>query len=162
VDTSNTTGPHTIVVGVDGSPGSRAALRWALREAACHGHDVRVVRVVTPALPTNALLVEGIAVPPIDPAWMEDEAAEQLRRVVHDETAGTDVAVEQRVVTGRPVRVLLEESVGAAMIVVGSRGYGGFRGLLLGSVSHQLVSHASCPVVVLPHLSEHEDEHEGE
>ncbi|MFP5308178.1 MAG: universal stress protein [Actinomycetes bacterium] len=140
-----------IVVGIDGSPGSREALRHAVREARCHDLRIVAVRAVAEALPTSPLLVEGIAMPPIDPSWLEDEAAGQLERLVDEETATSGVEVEQKVVTGRPATVLLREAEGAEMIVIGSRGLGGFRGLLLGSVGHQVTAHATCPVVVLPH-----------
>ena len=85
-----------------------------------------------------------------------DELEPQMRRVVErvledagDAAAGLDVETVVR--EGAPVGVLLEEAQDADLLVVGSRGLGGFRGLLLGSVSQQCAHHAPCPVVIVPH-----------
>jgi nucleotide-binding universal stress UspA family protein len=90
---------------------------------------------------------------------LDEELAAGARRTLEraladagDRTAGVDV--EPVVREGAPARVLLEEADDADLLVVGSRGLGGFRGLLLGSVSQQCSHHAPCPVVVVPHERE--------
>jgi nucleotide-binding universal stress UspA family protein len=139
-----------IVVGVDGSHGSRLALRWAIGEAALRGTDIEAV--ATWQSPTYAYT--GVAVmPPI--VELGDAASEALDQAIAAEVAGAtgadaDVVVRPVVVEGPAAAVLIERSREADLLVVGSRGYGGFRGLLLGSVSHQCASHAECPVVVVP------------
>lgn len=138
------------MVGVDGSDGSREALRWAIDEAALRG--VAVQAVATWQVPTYAYT--GVAVlPPLEE--LGEATAEVLADTVSQERASlsgsaAEVEVEQVVVEGPAAGVLIERSRDAALLVVGSRGYGGFRGLLLGSVSHQCASHAACPVVVVP------------
>ena len=139
----------TIVVGVDGSPGSRAALRWALAEAALR--DAVVEAVVTWQTPTYAYT--GVAVmPPV--VELAEAASATLQEAIASEVAAmgpevADVRVEPVVIEGPAAGLLIERSRDADLLVVGSRGYGGFRGLLLGSVSHQCASHAHCPVVVV-------------
>jgi nucleotide-binding universal stress UspA family protein len=140
----------TIVVGVDGSEGSRAALRWAIAEGALR--DASVDAVITWQSPTYAYT--GVAVmPPV--VELAGAATAALDETLAAETAGltgaeADVTITPVVVEGPAAAVLIERSRTADLLVVGSRGYGGFRGLLLGSVSHQCASHARCPVVVVP------------
>ena len=138
-----------IVVGVDGSESSRAALRWAYDEAA--HHDAALVAVSTwhpPALPMSppygSLPPEGYETQP------EKDAREMLERLT-DELEPREPAVDVRISIskGNPAKVLIDMSQGADLIVVGSRGHGGFAGMLLGSVSQHVVAHAACPVVVL-------------
>jgi nucleotide-binding universal stress UspA family protein len=139
---------HTIVVGVDGSDHSKAALRWAVNEAALRGAGVRAVRAwqVYPALQPDTTItardfddVRGQA-----GSFVEDFVAEVVPE--HD-----DVKIEAVAVQGESVApALIDAAADAELLVVGSRGLGGFRGLLLGSVSQQCVHHATCPVVVLP------------
>ena len=140
----------TIVVGVDGSPGSRAALRWAIAEARLRNSTVEAT--ITWQTPTYAYT--GVAVmPPIDElgeaakAAVEDTIAAEIAELSGD---AASVEVRPIVVEGPAAAVLIERSADAELLVVGSRGFGGFRGLLLGSVSHQCASHAHCPVVVVP------------
>ncbi|HSL58065.1 MAG TPA: universal stress protein [Acidimicrobiales bacterium] len=140
-----------IVVGVDGSTNSRAALRWALDEAQRRGATVAAVAAWN--FPTYAYT--GVAVAP-PTAEIEQAAREGLAEAVREEVtavAGEHPSVEitQVVLEGPPAATLIEASRDAELLVVGSRGLGGFRGLLLGSVSHQVSSHAHCPVVVVPH-----------
>jgi nucleotide-binding universal stress UspA family protein len=140
----------TIVVGVDGSAGSRAALRWAVAEAALRG--VPVDAVITWQSPTYAYT--GVAVmPPV--VELADAAKGALEETVEAERSAlpadqTEVVINQVVAEGPAASILIERSRDADLLVVGSRGFGGFRGLLLGSVSHQCASHAHCPVVVVP------------
>jgi nucleotide-binding universal stress UspA family protein len=81
---------------------------------------------------------------------VRDAAERALEKTLREAHAETDsVEIERRVVEGRPARVLVDESRDAELLVVGSRGHGGFAGLLLGSVSQQVAHHASCPVVIV-------------
>ncbi|MGI5202448.1 universal stress protein [Spirillospora sp. CA-108201] len=132
-----------VVVGVDGSPASREALALAFAEAGAHGWDVHAV-VAWEAVPEKD-------VPPlVDEAGMRDAAAARLARLmIPARELHPDVKVEFDVVTGPPREVLMSAAQEARLLVVGSRGLGGFRGLLLGSVSHALVHHAPCPVAVV-------------
>ena len=141
----------TIVVGVDGSAGAQEALRFAASEAKLRGDRLRAVIVWH--VPTMAY--GGGFGPAVSPTEFEDNARATLEAAlaaVGDEVAGLEV--EQAVRTGQPALVLVEEAQDADLLVVGSRGHGGFVGLLLGSVSQQCAHHASCPVVVVPHPRE--------
>ena len=136
-----------IVVGVDGSPGARAALRFAFGEARLRGADVRVVGAWH--LPVAAY-AGGYG--PGDPdlgAELEQAALHSLEEALADADAG-DIPTETIVREGIPARILLEEAQDADLLVVGSRGLGGFGGLLLGSVDQQCAQHASCPVAIVP------------
>lgn len=144
----------TIVVGIDGSDEARAALSWAVDEARLRHAGLRVVHAwtVTPMLvPAAAFGAVGGAFPaPSDDAVLEDENRELLDSAVAAILDGEqDVPVEKILVRGSPVPALLEAAEDAELLVVGSRGLGGFAGLLLGSVSDQLAHHASCPVVIV-------------
>ena len=136
-----------IVVGVDGSAGSRRALTWAAAEAASHGSELVVVNVWehTVPPPTGSVSVSERYVP--DPS---QRTAEDLLREIK-EVLGEDppVLVQPRVKHGSPAKVLIEESANADLLVVGTRGHGGFRGLVLGSVSHHVAAYAHCPVTVV-------------
>jgi nucleotide-binding universal stress UspA family protein len=151
-----------IVVGVDGSAGSDVALRWAAAEARLRGTGLRVVHVYhLPHIPLTEVGV-GAAAGMALPAAYTDEGErlrrtveEQARRVIDDalERAGESIAgpnVERVVVEGPPAQTLIESARGADLLVIGSRGRGGFLGLLLGSVSHQCAHHPPCPLVILP------------
>lgn len=146
-----------IVVGVDGSPGGLEALRWALTEARLRGTAVQVVHAWM--VPLIDALPEPWAIgsPPLGPS--DDEVHEHLEaaaRSVLDaslaEARSADPGVEVRgeLVEARPAAALLAAAEDADLLVVGSRGRGGFAGLLLGSVSAQCVHHAPCPVMVVP------------
>ena len=145
-----------IVVGVDGSDGSREALRWALEEASCRDAVIEAVTVFSYPAPGVLLAMESMPVAAMDVAELRREASEVLDATVARvlEESAADVEVVQEVLEGPVARRLLERSRDADLLVVGSRGLGGFRGLLLGSVGHQVVSHATCPVVVMPHADE--------
>jgi nucleotide-binding universal stress UspA family protein len=137
----------TIVVGVDGSKGAIEALRFALDEARHHNSNVKVVNAWH--VPPSAY---GLGwVPPVDVDSFRKLAGESLDQSLAK--AGVDqsgVAVSTEVREGQAADVLCEAARGADLLVVGSRGLGGFRGLLLGSVSQQCAHHAPCPVVVVP------------
>jgi nucleotide-binding universal stress UspA family protein len=136
-----------IVVGVDDSPGGRAALAWALSEAALRHAELEVVHAWS--LP----LAEGWNTEwPADEAWFRERALDFLKKVVAECQSGDDAAVKPTLVPLEcegPAFGLLERCEGAELLVLGSRGRGGFKGLLLGSVSAQCVQHAACPVVVV-------------
>jgi nucleotide-binding universal stress UspA family protein len=126
-----------IVVGVDDSPGGRLALRWALDEAELRHAELEVVHVWTLAL------IEGWNSEwPADAAFLDKVIAESGHR---DGVTVTPVPLQSQV----PAFGLLGQAAGADLLVLGSRGRGGFTGLLLGSVSTQCVHHATCPVVVV-------------
>jgi len=139
---------NTIVVGVDGSEGAQHALEFALAEAKLRHAGVRAV--MSWAEPT--MVYAGGFVPPLPP----DSEYEAGARKVLDEALATangakdGVAVERIVRKGQAAQVLCDESKDADLLVVGSRGYGGFHGLLVGSVSQQCASHAPCPVTIVP------------
>jgi len=137
----------TIVVGVDGSAGSRAALTWAAAEAADHGAELVVVNVWEHTLlpPAGSVSVSEHYVP--DPS---QRTADDLVQVIKEELGEQPpVVVQPRVKQGSPAKVLIEESVGADLLVVGTRGHGGFAGLVLGSVSQHVSAYAQCPVTVV-------------
>ena len=139
---------RTIVVGVDGSEHSKAALRWAVEEAKLRGSSVRAVHVwwIYPALYPGA----SIAAADFDDVRAQAGSfVEQFVAEVFPDGAGVDleaVAIEGEAAVAP---VLVDAAKDAELLVVGSRGLGGFRGLLLGSVSQQCTHYASCPVVVL-------------
>ena len=140
-------GWKTIVVGVDGSPGSRKALSWAAAEAAGHGSDLIVVNVWEHTLlpPAGSVSVSERYVP--DPS---QRTADDLVQVIKEELGDEPPVFVQPVVKqGRPAKVLIEESANADLLVVGKRGHGGFAGLVLGSVSQHVAAYAKCPVVVV-------------
>jgi nucleotide-binding universal stress UspA family protein len=140
-------GTRRIVVGVDGSEGARKALRWAVEEADAHDATVEAVHVWQLPMITPGLGAPMVA---LDPSDFQRGAAEQLDEALHDALGETiSDRVERVVVEGYPASVLLDRSEKADLLVVGSRGRGGFAGLLLGSVSQQCVHHAKCPVVVI-------------
>lgn len=137
-----------IVVGLDSSEHARGALEWAAAEA--HIRGARLVAVHAWYVPATAYAT--FTVPLLDRDALQ-RAAEDTLRAATDAVAADDmvVEIEHRVIEGPAAQVLLHEAAGAALLVVGSRGHGGFTGLLLGSVSQQIVHHARCPVVVIPH-----------
>ena len=137
-----------VVVGVDGSPASALAMAWAARYATAVGASVRAV--LAWHYPTAA----GPAPIGVAPAAVTAEV-EQSRLEIMDKAIAAAfgdqpaVGVERRVVYGHPAQVLIDESKDADLLVVGSRGHGGFTGMMLGSVSTHCVTHASCPVTVV-------------
>jgi nucleotide-binding universal stress UspA family protein len=140
-----------IVVGIDGSWASKAVLRFALEEAKLRGSSVLVVhawRHSSGGLHTYYAggVGERLGGPPQTRAQKEQR---QLERLVGKLAPSPEVEITAAAVEGDPVSVLLEAAKGAELLVVGSRGAGGFAGLLLGSVSQQCVTHAPCPVVIV-------------
>lgn len=133
---------HRIVVGVDGSPSSKAALAWAIGQAKLTG---AVVEAITA---WDYPATYGYAAAVVDVDW-EGLAAQVLRDAIAEVAPDTAAAIRQRVSEGNAAQVLLDASAGADLLVVGSRGHGGFVEALLGSVSQHMVHHAACPVVVV-------------
>lgn len=132
-----------IVVGVDGSEASQAALRWAARQAQLTGE--RLVVVAAWEYPTSF----GWA-PAYPSDWdPEGDARKALAEVVDQVLGAERPEVDLEVAEGHPAPILVEASQDADLLVVGSRGHGAFAGMLLGSVSEHCVSHAHCPVVVV-------------
>ena len=141
------TGPR-IVAGVDGSPSSVSALRWAIRQAGLTGAAVDAV--IAWRYPVSA---GGYGWAPTGMGTtfdFKEEAEKVLAGAIGTACdPGSGVSVRVRVVEGNAAQVLLDASDGADLLVVGSRGHGGFAEALLGSVSQHCVHHAHCPVVVI-------------
>ena len=139
-----------VVVGVDGSETSREALRWAADEAQSRGGELHVVHAwdvggigagvgLTPGRRTAAA-----------PEGQRDEAEKLLAEVLAEELGSHPPEhIRSSIGRGSAAGVLLEAAKGATLLVVGSRGLGGFAGLLLGSVSTKMANHAPCPVVIV-------------
>ena len=144
-------GTGRIVVGVDGSYGSRAALEWAIREAQVRVTSVHIV-VVWQYPHTISDSAWGLGMgPSLD---VQEAVAAASAEVAHQlglkASAQGDASTTWEAIEGNPARALIAASDYADLLVVGSRGHGAFVGALLGSVSHQVVAHARCPVVVVP------------
>jgi nucleotide-binding universal stress UspA family protein len=142
-------GMQTVLVGVDGSECANAALAFAADEATQRHARLRIIMAWdVPA----GLYAAGFG-PILDDSTF-NAFREQAQAIV-DEAVTTvakthpSVNCEGKAQEGQPAAVLLEEAADAALIVVGSRGLGGFASLLLGSTSQQVVHHAACPVVVV-------------
>ncbi|MBW4095371.1 MAG: universal stress protein [Acidobacteria bacterium] len=141
---ANETTPESqrIVVGVDGSPASILALQWAQTMGTALGATVSAVTVwhldvaYTPYTLTD---------------WDPEGLAEETLQTALTQAYGDQrpQGLSARIVRGRPAEVLIKEGESARMLVVGSRGHGGFAGLLLGSVSAACAEHASCPVLII-------------
>jgi nucleotide-binding universal stress UspA family protein len=139
---------ETIVVGIDGSDGAKAALAFAAHEAALRRATLRIVTVWQVPYAAYA----GGLMPPANlPALVRDEAEQTAAdAATAAEELEPGIYCEHVAVEGQPAEVLVRESADAGLVVVGTRGHGGFASLLLGSVSHQVVQHAACPVTVVP------------
>lgn len=140
-----------VAVGIDGSPGSAHALRFAIEEARRRGTTLDVVNVVywdNPGIefirPSEEQLV----------SWGQQLVAEAL---AGETLADDDPPVETVVVEGHPSSALLEQADGAAVLVLGTRGHGAMRSVLLGSVTLRCVLHARCPTIVVPRPSADSD-----
>lgn len=142
------TSMERIVVGVDGSEAARDALRWAVAEARLRGARLQVVHAwqfpyVGPTPFGGMVINEGD---------LETSAQAELDHAVEGvDLTGMAEPAELVVVNRTPATALVEAAQGADLLVVGTRGRGGFAGLLLGSVSQQVAHHAPCPVVIIPH-----------
>ena len=138
-----------IVAGIDGSDASKDALRWAVEEARLRRADVVAVHAwqVPPPVPSLGP-APGVEIVEIVPQL--EEGAKKLVESIVAEVVGddSDVNVEPVATEGPPANVLIEAAKGADLLVVGSRGHGGFVALLLGSVSQHVATHAPCPVLI--------------
>ena len=137
-----------VVVGVDGSPGGRLALRFALEEARLRGLPLRLVCAwQTPLSEYESLTLS----PDLDLRLnAEREAQEIVAAAAAELGAEPGVPVEAEAFEGHPALVLADVAKDADLLVVGSRGRGGFKALVLGSVSTSVLHHAPCPVVIVP------------
>lgn len=131
-----------IVVGVDGSAPSRAALRWAARQAELIG----AVVVAVTAWEYPVFSVGQVLLPPEDP---ESIATRMLDEAVTATLPDTSVEVRRQTAGNHPAQALVDAAQGAQLLVVGSRGHGTFSAALLGSVAMSCIQHAPCPVVVV-------------
>lgn len=134
-----------IVVGVDGSPGSLAALRWAVREASTRGLAVHVVSAWE--YPMESTFGDMATVGDFHPVVAAEKIL--MTALADAGVAADDETVTTAPVEGHPAEVLMQVAAGAELLVVGSRGYGRIFGALLGSVSQYVAAHAACPVVVI-------------
>jgi nucleotide-binding universal stress UspA family protein len=153
-----------IVVGVDGSEGSRRALLWAAREASFRGAALEVIHTYEPEpAKVSYAYDETMGAEVWETVHEAIEAAARRAAVsaqaLVDDMIGEldEVEVEGSAIEGRhAAQTLIERSRDADMLVLGSRGRGGFKRLLLGSVSQQCAHHAECPVVIVRSAAEHE------
>lgn len=139
-----------ILVGVDGSDHSERALEWAVKEAATRHAPLTVLAVhQVPA----GWMGHGVAYPEDNELVKQTKTAAQelTDKVLAGVAGGRPDAVTVEAVNGIPAQVLIRASADADLVVLGARGGGGFARLTLGSVSSQVVNHAHCPVVVVPH-----------
>ena len=147
-----------IVVGVDGSPESREALRWALAEAQLRKTPVRALSAWDMPIGVSSI-ASPLGMPGYEPLGPETaeaigagaaaRLAAVVAEVVEEVPEAGDVRVEQEVVEGHPANALVRASEQEELLVVGSRGHGGIGGMLLGSVSQACAQHARCPVVIV-------------
>jgi nucleotide-binding universal stress UspA family protein len=137
-----TSSPFVVVVGVDGSAESQAALDWGMQEAQLRNGEVIVVASWQIPYVSDA---GGMA-------WDYASFERDAQRILDDElrrVADSGIPVTGRLVEGNAAAALLDSSRDANLLVVGSRGLGGFTGMLLGSVSSQLAHHAKCPLLII-------------
>ncbi|MCE3555152.1 universal stress protein [Pseudonocardia sp. RS11V-5] len=137
-------GRGEIVVGVDGSPSSLQALRWAMRQSELTGAPVRAVSAWSIPVHHGPMVVAQV--------WSDwpELARQALDVAVRDALPPEQVrVVRTEVAEGNASAVLLDAAKGAELLVVGSRGHGGFVGLLLGSTAQHVTTHAHCPVLVV-------------
>jgi nucleotide-binding universal stress UspA family protein len=144
--------PHTgaaprIVAGVDGSPSSIMALRWAVRQAELTGGTLDAV--ISWEFPIAAGGMGWAPTSPLDDTDYSELAAKTLSEAIAEVSPAPGVTVRQVVVEGNAAQALLDAAADADLLVVGNRGHGGFADALIGSVSVRCLHHASCPVVVV-------------
>jgi nucleotide-binding universal stress UspA family protein len=140
-----------IVVGVDGSDGAHRALEWAVEEARLRKTGLLVVHAWhVPPLVTGAGPFDAPVALDADTLERVEKTANEIvdRELLSIDTAG--IEIERLVEPRSPADALIAAATGADLLVVGTRGHGGFAGLLLGSVGQQAAHHAPCPVVIVP------------
>ena len=140
-----------ITVGVDGSHGAQHALEWAMKEAAAHHAPLTALAVHDVAISgwTGSPIILPADAPELEKT--RHAAEEAVAKVASRLGESRPTSVTVRAVNGSASEALIEASRDADLVVVGSRGTGGFARLLLGSVSSHVVQHAHCPVVVVRH-----------
>lgn len=140
----------TVVVGVDGSRHAERAVDWALEECRFHGDELVLVHVWQfPPVALTHYADEALSVSAFEELTsLADDMLARLAAEANRRAPG--VRVSSRVVEGHPAAALVEAATGARLLVVGSRGLGGFKGMLMGSVSTACAQHARCPVVIVP------------
>jgi nucleotide-binding universal stress UspA family protein len=142
-----------VVVGVDGSEAAMDAVRWAAREAKLRGMKLELVSAWEIPI-YDYVGGYGFAIPDDMTKGLAQHAEDIVAAASREARAEAhDLDVEPFAAEGRAAKVLLEVASGADLLVVGSRGLGGFRDLLLGSVSQQCAQHATCPVVIIRHVA---------
>jgi nucleotide-binding universal stress UspA family protein len=134
-----------VVAGFDGSPSGSIATTWAAEQARLLGRGLTLVHALMPPVATGGL---GVSLPPsLD---LLEELENQARAQLEDEARRIGAPeARTKIAVGSPSAVMLEASETAHLVVVGSRGRGGFKGLLLGSVSAQVAAHSQCPIAVI-------------
>ena len=139
-----------ITVGIDGSAHSTRALEWAINEAAIRHAPVTVLTVHT--VPMSGWTGNPITLPQDaeDQEKAQQAAEEMTLKVTSQLGTAKPSSVTVRTISGFPAQALIDASRTADLLVVGSRGAGGFARLMIGSVSSQVVHHAHCPAVVVP------------
>lgn len=141
-----------IVVGVDGSEHARRALEWAVAEARFRNAHVTAVWAYT--VPVFFLGPEAMTAPVVNEDDIRASVMDALEAFVAPiQSSHPNVAIDRVAAKGPAARALREQAADADLLVIGSRGLGGFKGLLLGSVSTQCLHHPPCPVVVIPPAS---------
>lgn len=141
------TDPTSVVVGVDGSPSSRRALEWGVEEARLLDVPVQAV-LVRPAVDPVTADASATELAALDER-ADEGARRRLLRIIRDTLGDHGPEVRPRILPGQAADVLVTEAGRSSILVIGSRGRGGFTGLLLGSVSQQCLTHAQGPVVVM-------------
>jgi nucleotide-binding universal stress UspA family protein len=140
-----------IIVGLDHSVSARAALDWAAQQARAGGQTLRAVHVIS-AASTYSMALGGVAVP-VDPSEMDAPHREAAEAVF--DSVQPELGWQLKFFSGEAGPILVAESVGAALLVVGTKEHVGIGRLISGSVSHYCLSHANCPVVAVPPVSDH-------
>jgi nucleotide-binding universal stress UspA family protein len=138
----------TVVVGTDGSEASFEAVRWAAGEAKAHGAALEIIHTWTLPVMTDPIGMVPLQLP-VDDFVKQAEAVRDHAVKLAKEAGAQNVT--GRVERGMAAEHLIKASKTADEVVVGTRGHGGFVGLLLGSVAQQVATHAQCPVVIVPH-----------
>ncbi len=133
-------------MGIDGSDSAADALRWAIEQAKTTGATVEAVYAWDPGI------LVSLGVPPMTDWEPLREAAQARPGEIVREAVGShpDVRIITKTVRGNPAQVLVDRSAHADLLVVGSRGLGGLKGMLLGSVGHHCAAHSHCPTVIVP------------
>lgn len=135
-------GGFKVVVGVDGSDQSKAAMDWAIEEARLRSGEVQALTAWTFPYVSDAM----------GTAWdyeIFQKDAQAILEAELERVKDRGVGITGKIVEGNPASALIEASRDADLVALGSRGHGGFTGMLLGSVSHQTIHHAHCPVLVI-------------